>query len=206
MLYIGLDVHTTHYQVCILDQRGNIHMTARCHSLDELKKLLLDLDAPAQLTFEASTDYGFLYDQLTPLLHEVQVAHPKQLAMIFRSRKKNDKNDAELLARLLAVQSIPQVHVPSKDVRDWRQLINFRKQTVAKRTRAKNGLRALLRTVQIKPPMSIWSQDGRAWLQQVELGSQVLNFKRDLLLKEVEFHDQCIRDLEQKLNTIRKTI
>ena len=164
MLYIGLDVHTTHSQVCVLDQRGNLHMTARCHSLDELKKLLLDLDAPAQLTFEASTDYGFLYDQLTPLLHEVHVAHPKQLAMIFRSRKKNDKNDAELLARLLAVQSISQVHVPSKDVRDWRQLINFRKQTVAKRTRAKNGLRALLRTVQIKPPLSIWSQDGKAWL------------------------------------------
>lgn len=200
MFYIGLDVHTTHHQVCVLDERGHVHATRRCRSLTELKTWLNQLAPPFQITFEAGTDYGLLYDQLSPLAEEVQVAHPKQLAIIFRSRKKNDKNDAEQLARMLAVQSIPQVHVPSKEVRDWRQLINFRQQTVAKRTRAKNGLRALLRTHQLTAPGSLWSRSGREWLRGTTFGSVLTDLKRDQLLGEVQFFDQQIKQLEQELN------
>ena len=70
----------------------------------------------------------------------------------FRSKHKNDRNDAERLAKLLYLGEAPAVHVPSLEVRTWRELINCRSQVIAKRTPAKNTVRALLRSVGITPP------------------------------------------------------
>ena len=50
------------------------------------------------------------------------------------------------------IDQVLTVHVPSADVRAWRELIGFRQKLVHKRTRAKNGVRALLRTVLIQAP------------------------------------------------------
>ena len=44
---------------------------------------------------------------------------------------------------LLLMGQAPAVHVPSAGVRGWRQLIEYRHRLVAKRVRAKNGLRAI---------------------------------------------------------------
>ena len=54
----------------------------------------------------------------------VKVAHPGQLRLIFRSKHKNDRNDAERLAKLLYLGETPAVHVPAPEVRAWRELIN----------------------------------------------------------------------------------
>ncbi len=73
------------------------------------------------------------------------MAHPGQLRLIFRSRRKNDRVDATKLAKLLFLDEGPPVHVPSADVRAWRGMIEFRSKLVGERTRVKNRLRALLR-------------------------------------------------------------
>ena len=62
---------------------------------------------------------------------QVIVAHPGQLRLIFRSKKKNDRVDAKKLATLLFLDQVPQVHVPSVDVRSWRSTIEFRHRLVA---------------------------------------------------------------------------
>ena len=71
------------------------------------------------------------------------MAHPGQLRLIFRSKKKNDRADAEKLAKLLFLGEVPTVYVPSQDVRAWRQLVEYRRRLIAKRTRTKNALRAI---------------------------------------------------------------
>lgn len=64
--------------------------------------------------------------------------------MIYGSKDKNDPKDAERLAKLLFPGELPAVRVSSIDVRTWRELINCRRRVVAKRTRAKNAVQALL--------------------------------------------------------------
>src|SRR6478672_9052561 len=78
--------------------------------------------------------------------------------------------------------------VPSADVRAWRELINCRGQIVAKRTRAKNTLRTLLRSAGVVPPKKpgLWTKKGLAWLRRVELPTASQRLRRDLLLEEVE--------------------
>ena len=92
-----------------------------------------------EVCYEASCGYGHYHDLLRPLAARVLVAHPGQLRLIFRSKNKNDRNDAERLAKLLYLGETPTVHVPSPEVRTWRELINCRGQVIAKRTRAKNA-------------------------------------------------------------------
>jgi transposase len=116
------------------------------------------------------------------------VAHPGQLRLIFRSRNKNDRNDAERLAKLLYLGEAPAVHVPSVEVRTWRELINCCRQVIAKRTRAKNALRALLRGAGVTPPRrpGLWTKEGLAWLRRLELPTASQQLRRDLLLEEIE--------------------
>jgi len=105
------------------------------------------------------------------MARRVVVAHPGQLRLIFRSKRKNDRVDAHKLATLLFLGQVPPVHVPSADGRHWRGLIEFRHRLVSKRVRAKNGLRSLLRGCGVELPRrrKLWTKTGLAWLQGLEL-------------------------------------
>jgi hypothetical protein len=54
------------------------------------------------------------------------VAHPGRLRLIVRSKEKNDRKGAQRLAKLLCLGEAPAVHVPSADIRTWRELITRR--------------------------------------------------------------------------------
>jgi transposase len=139
---------------------------------------------------------------LRPLAARVLVAHPGQLRLIFRSKNKNDRNGAEQLAKLLYLGETPTVHVPSLEVRTGRELINGRSQGIAKRTRAKNTVRALLGGAGVVPPKqpARWTKKGLAWLRPVALPTTSQQWRRDLLLEEIETLIRQVRRIEQQLN------
>ena len=92
MLTVGLDVHQRLFVVCILDVNGKrikeFRVRGHCSKLiDALTKL----KQPFAICYEASCGYGYLYDQLSRIARRVVVAHPGQLRLIFRSKKKNDR-------------------------------------------------------------------------------------------------------------------
>jgi transposase len=202
MLYVGLDIHTKHIALCVLSQTGQVVQRARVRGIEEMLRLLKGLPDRFEVCYEASCGYGHYHDLLQPLAARVLVAHPGQLRLIFRSRDKNDRKDAERLAKLLYLGETPTVHVPSLDVRAWRELINCRSQVIAKRTRAKNALRALLRGAGVVPPKSpgLWTKKGLAWLRQLELPTASQQLRRDLLLEEVEALNGQVRRIERELN------
>src|ERR1700756_4705667 len=202
MFYVGLDVHTKHISICALSATGQVVHRSRVRSIEEMLRLLKGLPDRFEVCYEASCGYGHYHDVLQPLAERVLVAHPGQLRLIFRPKSKNDRKDAERLAKLLYLGETPTVHVPSLDVRTWRELINCRTQVIAKRTRAKNGLRALLRGAGVVPPKSpgLWTKKGLAWLRQLDLPTASQQLRRDLLLEEVEALNRQVRRLEQELN------
>jgi transposase len=204
MLYVGLDIHTKHITVCVLSEAGQVVQRARVRGIEEMLRLLKGLPDRFAVCSEASCGYGHYHDLLQPLAARVLVAHPGQRRLIFRSKSKNDRNDAERLAKLLYLGETPTVHVPSLGVRAWRELINCRSQVIAKRTRAKNALRALLRGAGAVPPKSpgLWTKKGLAWLRQLELPTASQRLRRDLLLEEVEALNGQVRRLEQALQAL----
>jgi transposase len=202
MFYVGLDIHSTRISICALNGTGQVVHRAQVRTLEEMVRVLKNLPDRFEVCYEASCGYGHYHDVLRPLAARVLVAHPGQLRLIFRSKAKNDRNDAERLAKLLYLGETPTVHVPSVEVRTWRELVNCRSQVIAKRTRAKNTVRALLRSAGVIPPKhpGLWTKAGLAWFRRLELPTASQQLRRDLLLEEIETLNGQLRRIEQELN------
>jgi transposase len=205
--FIGLDVHWQHTTVCILDGLGRVvqRRTVRgswTNVVDELRRL----EGPLAVCYEASCGYGYLHDLLCQVAARVVVAHPGHLRLIFRSKRKNDRVDAEKLAKLLWLDEVPMVHVPAQQVRAWRQLIEYRNGLIAKRTRAKNSCRSLLRSVGVRTlgRKSLWTKEGQKWLVEVALPDTLYALRRDLVCREIALLDAQIREVERTLAQFSK--
>ena len=102
MFYVGLDAHFRQSTFCVLDARGRKILTRTVKGpWSDVVKELAKIRGRFVICFEASTGHGCLYEQLQSVARQVVVAHPGQLRLIFRSTRKNDRVDAEKLAKLL---------------------------------------------------------------------------------------------------------
>lgn len=200
MLYVGLDVHLRHVTLCVLSEVVE-RRTVRGYYTGVVEALR-QLPQPLAVCYEASCGYGALYDRLAPLARRVVVAHPGQLRLIFRSKRKNDRVDAEKLAKLLYLNEVPAAYVPSAEVRAWRELIEYRRRLIQKRTRVKNSLRAILRAAGAEAPRgeALWSGKGRRWLAGLALPTSLRPLSRDLALDELELLDRQIARAERELD------
>ena len=56
---------------------------------------------PLEVVLEATGGYGPLHEKLSEVARRVVMAHPAGLALIWKSKRKNDRVDAQKLAKLL---------------------------------------------------------------------------------------------------------
>jgi transposase len=201
MFYVGLDIHSKFIQVCVLGADGKVVRREKPRRLDQLIWMLRQIPGPFQACYEVSCGYGRYFEVLSTISTRVVAAHPGKLRLIYRSKRKNDRVDAEKLAKLLFLDLVPAVHVPAAQVRAWRETITFRRKLVEKRTRAKNGVRALLRNVGVVPPKKpgLWSKGGLAWLKGLEFLQPMHALQRDLLVQEIETMNAQVRRVETSL-------
>jgi transposase len=138
------------------------------------------------------------------MVKEVHVAHPAHLKLIFRSKNKNDRNDARKIAKLLYMDDLPRVHVPSIDMRAWRGFIEHRRRLVDKRTSVKCALRALVSALGIQAPrrQALWSKKGLKWLEELELPTALDGARRASLLAELKMLNQEVKNAERELDKI----
>lgn len=206
MFYVGLDAHVRSLVVCILDANGRVFKEARVADVKRLRELLRGLPGPVAVCYEASCGYGALYEQLValPNVRRVLPAHPGQLRLIFRSKRKRDRVDARKLAKLLYLDEVPVVHVPPRAVRAWRGAIEFRRRLVDQQTRVKNQLRALLRGHGLATPhrKALWTRAGVAWLESLDLGTPLANLQRTVLLEQLQQCRATIRQVTRALDAI----
>jgi transposase len=201
LFYVGLDIHAKHITICVLASDGEVYRRCTVRTVKQMMQAIEGLPGPCRVCYEASTGYGRFFELLSPVADYVAVAHPGLLRLIFRSKKKNDRQDALKLAKLLYVGEVPSVHVPSSDVRAWRELITFRRHVVEKRTRAKNGVRGLLRSLGIAAPAAgkLWTRKGMQWLRGLTLDNAMHALKRDVLAGEIESLTGQLRRIEAEL-------
>ena len=202
MYYVGLDVHQARTSVEILDCNGRLFKRSEVKGrwpvlLEELKKV----PKPFAVRYEASCGYGYLYEEFSKLADRVTVGHPGQLAWIYKSKKKHNRVDATKLAKLLFLDMVPAVHVPSRQVRVWRQTVEFRQKVLRSRVTAKNQVRAFLRERGIAPPKSLWTVKSQAWLKGLEL-EEGDALRRELLIDQLRESDQKMRRVERYLNGV----
>ena len=72
------------------------------------------------------------------------VGHPLKIRAIADAKIKSDAIDAKTLAHLLRADLIPRVHVPSKEVREQKNLLRYRLWLVRLQTMTKNRIHQLI--------------------------------------------------------------
>lgn len=203
MRYVGLDVHYRSSTYCVLDENGQ---ELQCETIrghwPKLLERLRTLGKPWTICFEASCGYGYLYRELSRMAQRVVVAHPGQLRLIFRAKRKNDRIDARKLAKLLYLDEVPAAYVPSQEVQSWRELVEHRRRMVDRQTTCKNALRSLFRGQGKIPPTGLWTKKGLAWLRQEEMPTPAARLKRDLLLDELDEAKRRVRTVTKALNAL----
>ena len=203
MYYVGLDVHYRTSTYCILNGNGR---EIKCETIRGHWPKLLDrlatIKEPWTVCFEATCGYGYLHRELSRMASSVIVAHPAQLRLIFRSKRKNDRVDARKLAKLLYLDEVPQVYVPGQEVQSWRELIEHRHRIVNRRASRKNALRSLLRNHGVVAPRGLWSNKGLTWLRKLKMPTAASRLKRDLLLEELAEAERGVLILTKALNKI----
>lgn len=146
MDYVGIDVHKTESQICILTDEGEL-IERRIRTERSRFAAVLGDRARARMLLEASTESEWVARCLEALGHEVVVADPNYAPMYAtRSRRvKTDRRDARTLADACRLEAYRPAHRTSDAQRHVRAHLAVRDALVRTRSRSIALVGALLR-------------------------------------------------------------
>lgn len=118
---------------------------------------------------------------LTELNIELWIGDPAQIRAKQVRKKKNDREDARLLRKLILEDHFPRIWIPDPDNRDVRQLLWHRHRLVQMRTRVMNQLQAIAMNEGIRRKRGLWTQSGRGQLEALQLPHWTRRRRQELL-------------------------
>jgi len=129
-----------------------------------------------------ATGYSRWFERLLAELGiEVWIGNAAEIKTKRVRKQKTDRNDAELLLKLLLENTFPRIWVPSPGNRDLRQLLWHRHRMVQMRTRIMNQLQALAMNEGQRRKKKLWNEAGRAQLERLPLATWASRRRQDLL-------------------------
>ena len=111
-LTIGLDLGDRNSWYCVLDEAGQIQLEQRVRTTAKALGEVFGAMPRCRITLEIGTHSPWISRLLSELGHEVIVANARKVRLIGESRKKDDRLDAQTLARLARID--PQLLCPVK--------------------------------------------------------------------------------------------
>jgi transposase len=185
MYIIGVDYHPSFQQIAFLDQEtGECGEQRLNHSDGEAEKFYRELrqkGISARVGLEA-TGYSRWFERLLAELGiEVWIGDAAEIKTKRVRKQKTDREDAQLLLKLLLENRFPRIWVPSPENRDLRQLLWHRHRLVQMRTRIMNQLQALAMNEGKRWKHRLWSAEGRAQLEKFPLAPWASRRRQDLL-------------------------
>jgi len=136
--HIGVDLHKTNFVACFLAADDTRRLETYPLTGDGLARFKRQLDASDELAVEATQNVHYFYDEVKSHVSRVAVVDTYRFGVVAKSKKKTDRADAAALARFLKSGWLPEVPVPSEQVRTLRQLLQARETLVSMRTKLKN--------------------------------------------------------------------
>ena len=198
--YLALDAHK-HYVVI-----GGVNATCetvvppRRLEMAELEDWLrTHLQPTDKVVIEATTNTWTLYDQVGRYAGAVVVAHPPHIKLIGAALVKTDKRDVFVLAKLLALNLIPEVWVPPQPVRELRELVAHRLRLTRARTQTTNRLHSMWQRHNLAAPDGDpFAAQHRPWWTSLDLSpTEKLHVRQDLAT--LDLLNARIAEVEQEL-------
>jgi transposase len=111
-LTVGLDLGDRNSWYCVLDETGQIQLEQRVRTSAKALQEVFGAMPRSRVALEIGTHSPWISRLLSELGHEVMVAKARKLRLIGESRKKDDRLDAQTLARLARID--PELLYPVK--------------------------------------------------------------------------------------------
>jgi transposase len=199
--WAGLDVHARSVLAVTLDAESGELRSARLPGENaRIVEFLAGLPGPARVAYEAGpTGYG-----LARALHTAGigcvVAAPGKIERPAQDKIKTDQRDAERVLRLLMIDALHPVRVPTVEEEALRDLVRAREDVRGDLMRARQRPSKLLlrHDILYEDSASTWTQRHRAWLRAQDLGGGAQATLLDYL--------GAIDTLELRRGTLEKTI
>ena len=161
-LYCGLDIHKNFHVGCIMDENGKIVKEGKFDNSKDGIDGFFSGFAVSQVVMESTGFWWPVYEMLEAKGYKVVLAHPFRVKAIASAKLKTDKVDSQMLAHLLRADLIPESYIPTKRMRELRNLVRHRANLVRVRVIIKNKIKAYLLRDGIKTKSSyIFSVLGR---------------------------------------------
>lgn len=207
MIHIGIDHHKKYSYIVAMNDKGQIIWDGECASKPEaflrLKEFLPKGEA-VQSVLEAGRNWGILYDALEELKLNPKLANPLKMRLIAETFTKTDKIDATTHAIILKAGLTPLVHVPSREVRDQKNLLRQRVWLVKIQTMIRNRVHNILDRHHLNKPekRDLFGNHGRAWMNALDLPDP----DGKLLHQDLELLDAVRSHIREVENWIDETL
>ena len=203
---VGLDVHARSVVAAGIDGvTGEVFRSTLTPAHGHVLEWVRSLPGPVAVAYEAGpTGFG-LYRALTAAGVRCEVAAPSKLQRPAGDRVKTDARDAVHLARLLRLDEVVSVAVPTPEQEAARDLVRAREDARGDLMRSRHRLsKLLLRHGQVYYGGNAWTVRHDAWLRQVRregLGlastRQAFDEAYDAVAATLARRDRLDRSIEQ---------
>jgi transposase len=184
MIIIGVDFHPEFQQIAFVDSNTGEFQEKRLVHREEAEQFYRGLAAagqPVRVGMEASGQARWFERLLSELQFELWIGDATEIQSKRVRKQKTDRQDAQLILRLMMKEDFPQIWVPSGENRDLRQLLWHRHRMVQARTRIMNQLQALALNEGVRCKKRLWRAHGRQQLESFPLAPWASRRRRDLL-------------------------
>jgi transposase len=162
MIIIGVDFHPEFQQIASVDTETGEFQEKRLLHREEGEEFYRALAGrKVRVGMEASGHARWFEGLLSELQMELWIGDAAEIQTKRVRKQKTDRQDAQLILRLLVEDRFPRIWVPSGENRDLRQLLWHRHRMVQARTRIMNQLQAVALNEGLRSKKKLWRERGR---------------------------------------------
>jgi transposase len=202
-LTVGVDLGDKWSRYCILGLQGETLSEGPLQTRQAELAEFFEALPPTRVVIEVGTHSAWVQEVIAGEGHEVLVANPRKMESSKRRKRKNDRIDANKLARLGRVdpQSLHPITHRSREVRQDLVLLRARDALVEVRTELINASRGLVKSLGTRLPKcsSPSFGDKVADAIPVEIREAVLP-----LVQLVDGMSACIQDYDRRIEELAK--
>ncbi|MCU1315733.1 MAG: hypothetical protein JWN63_1055 [Candidatus Acidoferrum typicum] len=184
MIIIGVDFHPEFQQIASVDtDTGEVQEKRLAHreEAEKFYRALAVQGRKVRVGMEASGHARWFERLVAELQFELWIGDATVIHAKRVRKQKTDRQDAQLILRLMLKDDFPQIWVPSWENRDLRQLLWHRHRMVQARTRIMNQLQAVALNEGLRCKKRLWREAGREQLEAFPLAPWASRRRRDLL-------------------------
>src|SRR5467141_3508430 len=184
MIIIGCDYHPGFQQIACVDIETGDCGEQRLQHREEAEKFYRDLAGQGKsvrVGMEASGHARWFERLLSELSFVLWIGDAAEIRTKRVRKQKTDRQDAQLILKLMLEDRFPQIWVPSWENRDQRQLLWHRHRMVLARTRIMNQLQAVALNEGLRCKKRLWREAGREQLESFKLAPWASRRREDLL-------------------------